>query len=126
LEINKRGMFMRKILDKIKRIFIMIGAFCISICSKVFAVQMTQDDIRVLYGVPTLPILEKNQVVITKIWNIMHSFVIPLILLIGAIIYLRKSPKSLKRKIIKIAIIVILTILICIAIDFFISVYLFD
>lgn len=116
---------MRKILDKIKRIFIMIGAFCISICSKVFAVQMTQDDIRELYGVPTLPILEKNQVVITKIWNIMHSFVIPLILLIGAIIYLRKSPKSLKRKIIKIAIIVILTILICIAIDFFISVFLF-
>ena len=32
----------------------------------------------------------------------------------------------IKRKIIKIAIIVILTILICIAIDFFISVYLFD
>ena len=56
----------------------------------------------------------------------MNSFVIPLILLIGEIIYLRKSPKSLKRKIIKIAIIVILTILICIAIDFFISVYLFD
>lgn len=117
---------MRKTLGKIKKIFIMIEAFFLSICSKVFAVQMTQNDVRTLYGVPTLPILEKDQVVIAKIWNIMHSFVIPLVLLIGAIIYLRKSPKSLKRKIIKIAIIVILTILICIAIDFFISVYLFD
>lgn len=117
---------MRKILGKIKKVFIMIEAFFLSICSKVFAVQMTQNDVRTLYGVPTLPILEKNQVVIAKIWNIMHSFVIPLILLIGSIIYLRKSPKSLKRKIIKIAIIVILTILICIAIDFFISFYLFD
>ena len=117
---------MRKILGKIKKVFIMIEAFFLSICSKVFAVQMTQNDVRTLYGVPTLPILEKDQVVIAKIWNIMHSFVIPLILLIGSIIYLRKSPKSLKRKIIKIAIIVILTILICIAIDFFISVYLFD
>lgn len=117
---------MRKILGKIKKVFIMIEAFFLSICSKVFAVQMTQNDVRTLYGVPTLPILEKDQVVIAKIWNIMHSFVIPLVLLIGAIIYLRKSPKSLKRKIIKIAIIVILTILICIAIDFFISVYLFD
>ena len=117
---------MRKTLGKIKKIFIMIEAFFLSICSKVFAVQITQNDVRTLYGVPTLPILEKDQVVIAKIWNIMHSFVIPLVLLIGAIIYLRKSPKSLKRKIIKIAIIVILTILICIAIDFFISVYLFD
>lgn len=117
---------MKKILGKIKKGFIMIEAFFLSICSKVFAVQMTQNDVRTLYGVPTLPILEKNQVVIAKIWNIMHSFVIPLVLLIGVIIYLRKSPKSLKRKIIKIAIIVILTILICIAIDFFISVYLFD
>lgn len=116
---------MKKILDKIKRIFIMIEAFFLSICSKVFAVQMTQNDVRTLYGVPTLPILEKDQVVITKIWDIMHCFVIPLILFIGAIIYLRKSPKSLKRKIIKIAIIVILTILICIAIDFFISVCFF-
>lgn len=117
---------MRKTLGKIKKIFIMIEAFFLSICSKVFAVQMTQNDVRTLYGVPTLPILEKDQVVIAKIWNIMHSFVIPLVLLIGAIIYLIKSPKSLKRKIIKIAIIVILTILICIAIDFFISFYLFD
>ncbi len=117
---------MRKILGKIKKVFIMIEAFFLSICSKVFAVQMTQNDVRTLYGVPTLPILEKDQVVIAKIWNIMHSFVIPLVLLIGAIIYLIKSPKSLKRKIIKIAIIVILTILICIAIDFFISFYLFD
>ena len=117
---------MKKILGKIKKIFIMIEAFFLSICSKVFAVQMTQDDIRVLYGVPTPEIpTQKYQVVITKIWDIMHSFVIPLVLLIGAIIYLRKSPKSLKRKIIKIAIIVILTILICIAIDFFISVFLF-
>lgn len=118
---------MKKILNKVKMVFIMIEAFGISICSKVFAEQITQDNIILLYGVPNPEIpTQKYQVVITKIWDIMHSFVIPLVLLIGAIIYLRKSPKSLKRKIIKIAIIVILTILICIAIDFFISVYLFD
>ena len=91
-------MFMKKILGKIKKIFNMIEAFFLSICSKVFAVQMTQDDIRVLYGVPTPEIpTQKYQVVITKIWDIMHSFVIPLVLLIGAIIYLRKSKRKMRK-----------------------------
>ena len=115
---------MKKILGKIKKIFIMIEAFFIFVCTKGFAAPA---DVVIMYGVSKPEIIPPlYQVVITKIWDIMHSFVIPLVLLIGAIIYLRKSPKSLKRKIIKIAIIVILTILICIAIDFFISVYLFD
>lgn len=117
---------MKKILDKIKRIFIMIEAFFIFVCTKGFAASGTAADTVVMYGISKPEITPPlYQVVITKIWNIMHCFVIPLILFIGAIIYLRKSPKSLKRKIIKIAIIVILTILICIAIDFFISVCFF-
>lgn len=115
---------MKKIVNKIKRIFIMIEAFFIFVCTKGFAAPA---DVVIMYGISKPEITPPlYQVVITKIWDIMHCFVIPLVLLIGAIIYLRKSTKSLKRKIIKIAIIVILTILICIAIDFFISFYLFD
>ncbi len=46
----------------------MIEAFGISICSKVFAEQITQDNIILLYGVPNPEILtQKYILVITKI-----------------------------------------------------------
>ena len=111
---------MKKILGKIKKIFIMIEAFFLSISSKVWA----KDDVRILYGIPNPETTKPTyQIVIAKMWDVMRWLVIPIVLLIGAIIYSRKHPKNLK---IKIAIIVILTILICIEMIFLCMFFLFD
>ena len=93
-------------------------------CTKGFAADVSE---MIMYGV-SKPEIDPPlyQTIITKIWNIMHWFIIPVILLTGSIIYLRKSSKSIKRKIITIVLIIVLTILICIGIDFGISVFLFD
>lgn len=85
---------MKKIINRLKKIFIMIETFCLSIYTKVFAIApntLIEIDAVALYGVakpsPTKMILK-----ITKI------FIIPIALIVGLLIYFKKSKSSKKKK----------------------------
>ena len=99
---------------KVKKIISTIIAGIIAMKTKVFAISpsnfLGERDERVisLYGVePPLSI---------KAWNFFKAFVIPIALIVGIVIYLTKSKSSKKRKIITLAI----SLLIIITIYFFV------
>lgn len=98
---------MKKILDKIKRIFIMIEAFCISMSAKVFATDVVQD-IQAMYGIPKEE--TKLSFILIKIVNIIDFVIIPIAFIIGTIIYLKKSSKSVSKKILMIVLAFILVV----------------
>lgn len=87
----------------IKRVLACIGAFFVTISTKVLAIGETQL-ITPAYGViyPEPEILEKNinRIIINNILNICRLFIIPITLFVGIIIYLKKSKSSKKKKII--------------------------
>lgn len=103
---------MKKIINRLKKIFIMIGTFCLSIYTKVFAIDAIQlnmieleQDAIVLYGVA-----KPNPVKV--IFKIAKVFVIPVALIVGLLIYFKKSKSSKKKKIlVTLGIIVITAIL---------------
>ena len=80
---------MKKLVNGFKKIFLMLGTFCISIYSKVFAVDIAADQI--LYGV-----VKPNPVKV--IFKIAKVFVIPVALIVGLLIYFKKSKSSKKKK----------------------------
>lgn len=85
-----------KVVERIKKGLIGLGAFLLTIPTKVFAVDL--DMIQPEYGVyEPEPIIRNN--LINAIWNIGRMFIIPIALLIGIIIYLKKSKSSKKKKI---------------------------
>ena len=87
-----------KILEKIKKKIIGIGTFLITIPVKVFAVELM--DIQPEYGVQQpVPKLEPASTIGNNIWNVCKTLVIPLILLIGIIIYFKRSKSTVKKKI---------------------------
>lgn len=99
-----------KFLSKIKKIIISIGIAIISIPKKVFAVAVNPSDIvqdlygppsAVLYGVPSP---------VNPTWNISKLFVIPLALIIGLIIYFKKSKSTVKKKIIITILVIMITV----------------
>lgn len=87
---------MKKIINRLKKIFIMIGTFCLSIYTKVFAI----DSIQLLYGIPLEPDLygvpRPNE--IPMLWKIARGLIIPMAFIIGVIIYFKKSKSSKKKK----------------------------
>lgn len=83
-----------KLVERIKKGLIGLGAFFLTIPTKVFAVDYMY--ITPVYGIP-----DPEPV---KIWNVCRIFIIPIALLIGIIIYLKKSKSSKKRKIITVLI----------------------
>ena len=106
-----------KILEKIKKLAVGLGTFLLTLPTKVMAVQ---DSIFVnvpklqgnpaVYGVPrTRPIL--------MIWRVARTFVIPIALLIGLIVYFKKSKSSKKKKIFVSIGVIILTVLVVFTIN---------
>lgn len=89
-----------KLVERIKKGLIALGAFLLTIPTKVFAVDYM--DSQPMYGIRE-PEPEKN-ILNTSIWNVCRIFIIPVALLIGIIIYLKKSKSSKKRKIITVLI----------------------
>lgn len=55
-----------------------------------------------MYGIPVPEPVKNN--FINSVWNICRMFIIPIVLLIGIIIYFKKSKSSKKRKIITVLI----------------------
>lgn len=100
-----------KIIEKIKKIFTAIGVSCITLTTKVFAKPNVEEYVinTPLYGVETPePVIPLG----IKIWNICQVLIIPLILLIGIIVYFKKSKSSTKKKIIISLIVFIFAVLI--------------
>ena len=105
---------MNKIILKVKKVLIAIVLAIISFPNKIFAaINPSALDIQDLYGPPPVSlygVARPNTV--TIIWRIARTFIIPIALLIGLIIYFKKSKGSKKKKIlITIGIIAITAIL---------------
>jgi hypothetical protein len=83
-----------KVVEKIKKGLIGIGLFLYTISTKVFAVIVTQEYLsaETEYGVRRV---SKAEI----IWIIARNFIIPIVLLIGIIMYFKKSKSSIKKKI---------------------------
>lgn len=93
-----------------KKILSGISVFFISLYSKVIAAQMVTlygvPPVQADYGVPT-PISK-----LSIVWKILQIFVIPLVLIIGMIVYLKKGKNPVIKKIIIGLMIVIIIVLI--------------
>lgn len=110
---------MKKIINRLKKIFIMIGTFCLSIYTKVFAI----DAIQPMYGISLEPDLygvpRPNE--IPMLWKIARGLIIPIAFIIGVIIYFKKSSSSTLRKIITVLIALSIVVLACLGINYFIT-----
>lgn len=83
---------MKKMFFGIRKIFVATGVFVMTVCSKVLAVAtgLIEPPVVCLYGVP----VPRTPIIIEKIRNIG----MPIIFLIGSIIYIKKSKSSKSRK----------------------------
>ena len=84
-----------KLVERIKKGLIGLGAFLLTIPTKVFAVDYAAA--AAMYGIPAPEPVKNN--FINSVWNVCRIFIIPIALLIGIIIYLKKSKSSKKKKI---------------------------
>lgn len=106
-----------KIVARIKKGLIGIGAFLLTIPTKVFAI--VHMDIQPMYGIKEPEPVGSN--LVNSIWNICKMFIIPIALLIGIIIYFRKSKSSTRRKIITTLIIIGIVAILYFIINYIIS-----
>lgn len=106
-----------KIISKIKKLIISVGIAIISFPNRIFAIDISQ--IQDLYGPPPVSLygIPNPTNPIRIIWKISKFFVIPLALLIGLIIYFKKSKSTKKKKIFVSAIAIICTIIIILIIN---------
>ena len=108
-----------KIMKKIKKVIISAIMTIMLLPKKIFAVEPKEYTIKsaqqyteILYGVRSP---------ITSIWNIAKIFIIPLALIIGFIIYFKKSKSTTKRKIITMIIVLLVVIAICWGVNYLIT-----
>lgn len=85
-----------KIVERIKKGLIGIGAFLLTLPTKVFAVDLDMM-VQPAYGVDYPNVARIRPIVV--IWRIAKTFIIPIALLIGLIIYYKKSKSSTKKKV---------------------------
>lgn len=82
-----------KIIERIRKDLVGIGTILLTIPTKVFAIGIgTVPSVQPVYGVQ-----EPEPV---RSWNICRMFIIPIALLIGIIIYFKKSKSTRKKKIV--------------------------
>lgn len=103
-----------KLLNKLKKFFIGIGTFLVTLPSKIYAISVdaiwdVTNRTTTLYGTP--------QPNLKGVLNIFRLIVIPFALIIGIIIYLKKSKSEKRKKII----IAVLMIVIAVVLFFIIS-----
>ena len=112
-----------KIVERIRKGLIVIGAFLLTIPTKVFAISpydltfTAQPD----YGVFD-PISDKSN---NEIWNICKMLIIPIILLIGIIvcltIYFKKSKNNKQRIIVAVLIAICVAVILCLVLNYIIN-----
>lgn len=103
---------MKKILKKLKTTFMFVISFFITLPVKLFAANNDINE-QVLYGPPPKSLKNPESISFFDIFIKFISFVyIPLVVIIGLIIYFKKSKSQLKVKIlITIGILIIFTLL---------------
>jgi len=103
-------------MKKIKKIVLAIGIWGITLINKVFAIVKGSTDPTPYYGPPSSKDIEtpKDNTVL----DIFRLFVIPLVLLIGIIVYFKKSKSSNRRKIITTLIFLIIIIILYLGINY--------
>lgn len=124
-------------MKKIKKVLISISLFFIGITTKVLA--EADSEISTMYGVPKDQVLygpprndyidpdripgvdPENASVVLNTWNIVAKFFIPFILLIGLIVYFKKSKSSLKKKIIVSIVLILVTLIACLGITYLLN-----
>lgn len=96
---------MKKVLKKIRNVCISIGVFLFSSINKVFALDIDPKFAEpTLYGSPKQfmePELygSPKAMDVPVIWKILRGFIIPAILIIGIIVYFKKSKSTISKKI---------------------------
>lgn len=108
---------MKKIMNKVKKIFFVIGTFFITIYSKSIA-AISPDPI---YGVQPAEPLVIDKIVMRVILEVARNIIIPVVFIIGTVVYFKKSASSTLRKIITIIISLAVVILICLGINYMIN-----
>lgn len=110
---------MKKVLRMVKNKLVVVGTFLLSLPTKVFAISdyMMRPDI--LYGIPE-PKQPVNSVW-SNIWNICKIFIIPIALLVGIIIYIKKSKNSKKRKVVTVLIVLAIVTLIYLGMNYLVK-----
>lgn len=109
-----------KLVERIKKGLIGIGTFLLTLPTRVFAIRY--NEIEPLYGIREPELVEpvRNNL-INSIWNICRMFIVPIALLIGIIIYLKKSKSSRNIKIITVLITIGIVTLLCLVINYIIN-----
>lgn len=113
---------MKKVISLLKKIFLIMGTFLISVYTKVFAINVM--DAQTMYGIPMEPDLlygvpRPNE--IPMLWKIAKGLIIPLAFIIGIIIYFKKSSSSRTKKIITVFLALIIVILACFGTNYIIN-----
>ena len=92
---------MKRFISKVKKVIVAIVLAIISFPNKIFAaINPSALDIQDLYGPPPVSLYGvARPSTVTIIWRIARIFIIPIALLIGLIIYFKKSKSSKKKKI---------------------------
>lgn len=124
-------------MKKIKKVLMSISLFFIGITTKVLA--EADSEISTMYGVPKDQVLygpprndyinpdkipgvdPENASVVLNAWNIVAKFFIPFILLIGLIVYFKKSKSSLKKKIIVSIVVILVVAIACLRITYLLN-----
>lgn len=124
-------------MKKIKKILMAIPLFFIGITTKVLA--EADSEISTMYGVPKDQVLygpprndyinpdripgvdPENTSAVLNAWDIISKFFIPFVLLIGLIVYFKKSKSSVKKKIIVSIMVVLLVAMICLGITYLLN-----
>ena len=111
-----------KIVERIKKGLMGIGVFLLTIPTKVFAINDSMRGIAIdpAYGIPD-PVKPVRNNIISNILNICRMFIIPIALLIGIIIYFKKSKSSKKRKIITVLITICIVAILYLVINYIIN-----
>jgi glucan phosphoethanolaminetransferase (alkaline phosphatase superfamily) len=101
-----------KVISKVRKIMIAISLFFIGVSSRVLGAGMEIIHAQPEYGVPMPPV--------SRNWQILRTFIIPLILLIGIIIYLKKSTQTRLKKVITVVLVIVVTVFIYAIVNYFI------
>jgi len=103
---------MKKIINKIRKIFTMVGGFLMLGISKVLG-AVESDWTTPLYGPPPQDLYGPPPTPVPyRVGGIIRGIFIPLVFIIGSIIYLVKSKSSKTKKVITIAIAALICILV--------------
>ena len=120
INLKIKGERLKRIIKKIRNVFITIGVFLISRAKGVLAVKpidyIPNPSIQTDYGVYSY-----GRQTIRVFGNVLKIIIIPIAFVIGAITYYKKSTSSTKRKIITLLISLILIIALWFGIDYILS-----